>query len=77
MDGQTIINLGAGTGLAIIGWLARQIWQAVKDLQAAMHKVEIDLPKNYVAKHDLDRTMAEIKDMLIRLEVKLDGKVGK
>jgi len=77
MDGQTMVNIGAGTCLAIIGWLARQLWQAVQSLQEAVHRVEIDLPKNYVAKHDLTLTMAEIKETLIRLEVKLDGKVGK
>jgi len=77
MDTQTLINLAAGVTLAVIGWFARELWGAVKDLQKNIHDIEIDLPKSYVSKLDLDKRMDHIETMFQRIYDKLDNKADK
>lgn len=74
---QTIINFGAGTALAVCGWLARELWVAVKALQADLHKLEIDLPKNYISKDDFTAALDKVDKGLQRILDKLDGKADK
>jgi hypothetical protein len=49
--------------LAVLGWLARQLWDAVKKLQEDIKHIEIDLPRNYVTKGDFNDSMREIRDI--------------
>ena len=77
MEIQAIINLTGGAILAVIGWFARQIWDSVQTLQADIHKIEVDLPKTYVQKVDLDHRMQHIEDMFQRIYDKLDQKADK
>jgi hypothetical protein len=77
MEPQTIINITGGLVLSVVGWLARELWGAVKDLRDDLHKIEVDLPKTYVARTDLDARMKHIEDMFQRIYDKLDAKADK
>lgn len=84
MDPQAIMNLVGGAAIAAGGWFAREIWGAVKELQRDLHEIEVDLPKSYVSKLDLDKRMEHIEamfqriyDKIERVEIKLDGKADK
>ena len=77
MDTQTIYNMVGGAAIAAGGWFARELWGAVKELRSDLHKIEVDLPKTYVIKDDLDKRMAHIEDMFQRIYDKLDGKADK
>jgi hypothetical protein len=77
MDTQTTINLVGGAVLAAIGWFARQIYQAVKDLEADIRHIEVNLPTNYVSKSDFSETLRDIKTMFQKIFDKLDGKADK
>lgn len=77
MEPQTIINIAGGLVLSVVGWLARELWGAVKDLREDLHKIEVDLPKTYVPRVDLDSRMKHIEDMFQRIYDKLDGKADK
>jgi cell fate (sporulation/competence/biofilm development) regulator YmcA (YheA/YmcA/DUF963 family) len=77
MEPQTIINLVAGSVLMVVGWLARELWVAVKELSADLHKIEIELPTHYMRRDEFAEGMKEIKDMLRMIFDKLDGKVDK
>lgn len=70
---QGIINVVAGAIIAILGWVARQIWEALRDLRKDLHKIEVALPRDYVRKDDLK----EIKDLIQKIFDKLDGKADK
>lgn len=70
---QSIINLAGGAVLAVIGWFARQIWDAVKELRKDIHKIEVALPREYVRKDEL----GEIKVLIQKIFDKLDGKQDK
>jgi len=77
MEPQTIINLIAGSILMVVGWLARELWVAVKELRADLHKIEIELPTHYMRRDEFAEGMKEIKDMLRMIFDKLDAKVDK
>lgn len=77
MDSQSLINLLGGAALAVGGWFARVIWEAVVDLRKDLHEIEIDLPKNYVRRDEYSSTMMRIEDMFQRIFDKIDGKVDK
>lgn len=77
MDMQSIFNLIGGATIAAGGWFAREIWGAVKELRRDLHELEVDLPKSYVSKFDMDKRMDHIETMFQRIYDKLDGKADK
>ena len=77
MESQGIINLIAGTVLAVSGWLLRELWAAVKDLRNDLTKLREDLPKDYVIKNDYRRDIDEVKMLLNKIFDRLDDKVDK
>lgn len=72
MEMQTVINVIAGAILTILGWFAREIWGAIKELQRDMREIEINLPTNYVKKEDFSKSLTEIKDLCDKIFDKLD-----
>lgn len=77
MDLQHFINFIGGAVLSVLGWFARQLWDAMKELRADLHTLEVNLPENYVKRSDLDKRMERIEDMFQRISDKLDAKADK
>ena len=77
MDTQNIINIVTVAAIASGGWFARELWGAVKDLRKDLHDIEIDLPKSYVSKLDLDKRMDHIETMFQRIYDEIDEKADK
>ena len=77
MEMQNFINLLGGAALSVLGWFARQLWDAMKELRSDLHVLEVNLPENYAKKNDLDKRMAHIEDMFQRIYDKLDSKADK
>lgn len=77
MDFQTLINVGAGTVLAVIGWFARQLWGAVQELRGDLARLREELPKTYITKDDFKDAVAELKAILHTIDAKLDRKQDK
>lgn len=77
MDYQTLINIGAGSALGIMGWFARQLWDAVQDLRNDLAKLREELPKVYITKDDFKDGVTELKQILISIDAKLDRKMDK
>ena len=77
MDDQKLMNIASTVAIAIGGWFALGVWGAVKELRSDLHKLEIDLPKNYVSRFDMDKRMEHIETMFQRIYDKLDGKADK
>jgi hypothetical protein len=63
--------------LTVVGWFARELWGAVKELRADLAKLREDLPKDYVAKDDYREDIREIKAMLAKIFEKLENKADK
>lgn len=77
MDIQTLLNIVFGLFSAVVGWFAREMWAAVKELKSDLAKLREDLPKEYVTKDDFRDGIREIKDMLGKLFDRIDHKADK
>jgi len=77
MDSQFVINTIGGLLAIIIGWLGRELWDAVQKLKSDMKQIEISLPTNYVRKDDMEVRFDKIDAMLNRLFEKMDNKADK
>ena len=77
METQHLINTALGLGFSVLGWFARELWSAVKELKIDLSKLREDLPKTYVARNDYRDDLNEIKNMLGKIFDKLDNKQDK
>jgi hypothetical protein len=77
MDWQNLINLVGGAALAVIGWFARQLWDAVQKLKSDMSRLELSISDNYVKKDDFKDGIKELKEMLGKIFDKLDNKADR
>lgn len=74
---QSVINYILGSGLAVIGWFARTLWDATQKLKEDLKDVEVDMASNYVRKIELDNRLDKIENMLSRIWDSLDKKADK
>lgn len=72
MDYQPLINYAFSASLAAAGWLARELWGAVRELRVDVSKLRENLPISYVLKDDYLRDIYEIKAMLTKLCDRVD-----
>lgn len=77
METQNLINIIGGTVLSVLGWFARQLWDAVQDLKRDVKSIEVDLPTYYVRKEDLESRLDRMEASLNRIFEKLDHKADK
>jgi cell fate (sporulation/competence/biofilm development) regulator YmcA (YheA/YmcA/DUF963 family) len=77
MNSQDLINLAFGASASVLGWFAREMWAAVKELKSDLAKLREELPRSYVMKEDYRRDIYEIKEMLNKIFDRLDNKVDK
>lgn len=69
---------------ALLGFLLKAVWDAVKDLQVAdkeladkVKGIEVLVAGEYVKKTELEHVMDRVLNQLDRIENKLDGKADK
>ena len=77
MNNQEVINGLLAGGFTVLGWFARELWAAVKELKADLAKLREDLPKEYVARDDYREDIRDIKAMLAKIFEKLEGQVDR
>jgi len=81
VDFQTVVNLLGGAGLAAIGWFARQVWDATKELRTDLEAHRVEVAKDYTPKSDfrdaVDGLSREMREQFGRLFDKLDAKADK
>ena len=77
MNSQDLINLAFGASASVLGWFARELWAAVKELKVDLAKLREELPRNYVIRDDYKADIREIKEMLTKLFDRLDNKADK
>jgi SMC interacting uncharacterized protein involved in chromosome segregation len=77
MDLQTVFNIVLGIVLALIGWFARVMWEAVKELRADLSRLREEIPKEYVSKSDWKDSVREVMELLREINNKLDRKADK
>jgi hypothetical protein len=61
----------------VLGWFAREMWSAVKELKSDLAKLREEMPRTYVVRDDYKDDIREIKEMLTKLFDRLDNKADK
>ena len=74
---QSIINWALSGISLVLGWFARELWSAVKELKADLAKLREELPTHYVRKDDFADFKRDLMNVLERIENKLDSKQDK
>ena len=77
MNYQDLINIGAGGLLAVLGWFARQLWDAVNGLKSDLSALREEIAKDYTRRDDFKDFAAEIRQMFREISDKLDKKADK
>ena len=77
MESQDLINVIGGILSVVVGWLGRELWDAVQKLKTDMKELEINLPTNYVRKDDMEARFDKLEVMLNKLFDRLDNKADK
>ena len=77
MSTQELINLALIAAASVLGWFAREMWSAVKELKGDLAKLREELPRAYITRDDYKEDIREIKAMLTKLFDRLDHKVDK
>lgn len=73
VDYQFLFNLAFFFACGAGGWILNNITKAVDRLDADVR----EMPTNYVSKVDYRSDLHDIKDLLGRIDDKLDGKADK
>ena len=77
MENQHLINGLLASGFTVLGWFARELWAAVKELKADLAKLREDLPREYVIRTDYREDIRDIKAMLAKIFEKLEAKADR
>ena len=77
MNNQDLINALLGGGFTVLGWFARELWSAVKELKSDLAKLREDLPREFVARDDYREDIRDIKAMLAKIFEKLEQKADR
>jgi len=77
IDWQLVINIVAGAVLSVVGWFARVLWEADKEIRKDLAQLREKLPETYVSKDDYREDLRELKSMIERVLDRLDTKMDK
>lgn len=81
---QSLINWIIASAGALIGFILKSIWDAVKDLQTSdkeladkVSRIEVLVAGEYVKKEEFNSIMLRLFEKLDHIESKIDGKADK
>lgn len=77
LDFQAIVMAILSITCAVLGWLAREMWDAVKELRRSLGELEVRITRDYVSYDRLDKIMQPISEALDHIERTLVGKADK
>ena len=64
---QQYINMALSVSFLVLGWFAREMWTAVKELKTDLAKLREEIPHSCVQKDDYRIDIKELKDMFSKL----------
>jgi len=64
---QQYINMALSVSFLVLGWFAREMWTAVKELKTDLAKLREEIPHSCVQKDDYRQDIKELKDMISKL----------
>lgn len=80
MDWQSIAVGVLGVVCTVLGWLARELWDAVKKLRQDLESLRLHLAEQYTKKEDLRDRLSEVmqplRDSLSKIERWIERQEG-
>lgn len=61
---KPLIEMGLWGIVATMGWFLREMWGAVKELRSDLHKLEVNLPTNYIRRDEFAEGVRQIREDL-------------
>jgi hypothetical protein len=77
MDYSTLAIVLLGAICATLGWLWRQLWDAVQKLRKDLSLLEVDIARNYVNYDRLAAVLAPVLEGIHEIKATLRGKADK
>ena len=77
MEYNTAFDVILGAALTVLGWVARELWGAVKELRTDLGNLRAQLPKEYVLKEDMKEAFEQVHQKLDKIFDKLEEKADK
>lgn len=77
MDWQIAFNIAFGGLCAVLGWIAKTLYDAVNSLKEDLSDLREEIASDRVHKDDFRDAIREVKEMLGKIFDKLDGKADK
>jgi hypothetical protein len=77
LDLQFVITSGLGLVCALLGWLGRELWNAVQSLRKDLSALEIRIGTDFVRYDRLQDALRPVLDKLQRIEDALNHKQDK
>lgn len=74
---QALINAAFGIAMSVLGWFAREMWTAVKELKSDLAKLREEIPQTYITRPDYRQDTREIKELLNKIFDRLEKKADK
>lgn len=70
---QTTINIIIGSAMAALGWFARTLWDAQKELRADLNKLQVTVGTDYVSFNALRDVLRDLKEDLQYIRDRVDA----
>lgn len=77
MEWQNLFNIAASFIVFLLGWFVRLAYDATVSMKEDITALERTVSNHYVRREDYKQDIHEIKEMLVRINVKMDHKVDK
>ena len=61
---KPLIEMGLWVIVATMGWFLREMWGAVKELRSDLHRLEVNLPTNYIRRDEFAEGVRQIREDL-------------
>jgi len=76
MDSQNIFDWMIGIGGAVIGWMLKVIWEAIRDVRVEIKELDKQMHDDFVRRDDFKEAIREIKDDMREGFNKVDRTLG-
>lgn len=76
MDSQSVFDWIIGVGGAIVGWMLKILWEAIKDVRGDIRTLDKQMHDDFVRRDDFKESVREIKDDMRAGFSKVDTTLG-
>ena len=77
MTTEQFALVGLSTMSGVMGWLLREVWEAVKRLRADLDDLRVNIAETYIRRDTLKDVLQPIQEQLNRIEAALIHKADK